>query len=77
MHYTYKGLICIPLIGDARFHFPAQPPMKMKMSQSSIKAWKKTKKKAKEDLMNFNHYPFLQELNFRKQTKQQIIFRMT
>ena len=45
MHYTYNGLICIPLIGDIRFHFPAQSPMKMKMLKSSIKALKKTKKR--------------------------------
>ena len=64
MHYTYNRLIFIHLIEDTRFHLPAQPPMKIKMLKSSIKAWKKTKKKVKQDLMNINYYPFLQELNF-------------
>ena len=45
MHYTYKGLICIPLIGDARFHFPAQPPMKMQNVTEFHKSLEENKKK--------------------------------
>ena len=63
MHYTYKGLICIPLIADT-LSFSSSISYENENVKEFHKSFEENEKKANQDLMNFNYYPFLQELNF-------------